>query len=150
MVEVVEVVKAADALKDKDQDALALLLGMREKAIKEKPKLAEDPYFIPTYAEHMGLIDDVKALGWSIAVRWGKELHGMVCGAQDKDKADRTKILEALNLGETAVIGAVAAALMAMMVPAPIAAAAAPLIVKRFIWPARDELCAAWGEALKV
>jgi hypothetical protein len=72
-----------------------------------------------------------------------------VCGGKGNDKADREKILGALRLDEAAVIAAVAAALIAMAVPAPIAAAAAPLIVKKFIWPARDELCDAWGEALK-
>jgi hypothetical protein len=56
------------------------------------------------------------------------------------DQAERDKLLNASNLGETATIGVVAGALMTFGVPAPIAAAATALIVKRFIWPARDEL----------
>jgi len=39
--------------------------------------------------------------------------------------------------------------LLTLGVYAAIAAALAPLIVKRFIWPAKDELCAAWGEGVK-
>jgi hypothetical protein len=44
------------------------------------------------------------------------------------------------------VLAAVASALLTLGAPAAIAAAVTPLIVKRFIWPAEDELCAAWDE----
>lgn len=56
--------------------------------------------------------------------------------------------LTSLNLGEAAVIAAVAGALIGLGVGAAIAAPLAPLIVRRFIWPAKDELCVAWGESI--
>jgi hypothetical protein len=149
MVQVQAVIQAAEqAGASKDEDALAVLLGMRQKELDKNPALADDPNFTPVYGPHMGLLDDVKALGWRIAKRWAKELYGLVCENKKGDTEDKKKIMDALNLSETAVIGAVAAALMAMAVPALIAAAAAPLITKKFIWPLRDELCGAWGEAL--
>lgn len=148
MAEVQAVVEAAEELRGKDEAALELLLGMREKEIEKDPNLKNDPNLTPVYGPHMGLIDDLKSLGGRLALRWSKELYQMVCGAENGVQADRKKILDALNLGEAAVIGAVAATLLAIAVPAALAAAAAPLIVKRFIWPARDELCVAWGEAI--
>jgi hypothetical protein len=91
----------------------------------------------------------MRALGRKILKRWNKELHGLVCGSGSANEKERTEILNSLNLGETAVIAAVAAALFGLGVPPPIAAALAPLIVKKFIWPAKDELCIAWGEGIK-
>jgi hypothetical protein len=149
MTDVGAVQSAAQNLADRDEDALELLLGLQQQAIDKDPELASDPNLSPQYEPHMGLLDTVKSLGRSIAFRWAESLHGLVCESKSVDQQDRNKILDALNLGETAVIGAVAAALMGLAVPAPIAAAAAALIVKRFIWPARDELCTAWGEALQ-
>lgn len=144
----VAVASAAQRFAAKDEDALELLIGLQEKAIEGDPALATVPDLNPVYGTHMGLLDDVKSIGKRVALRWAKELHALVCGTGSGDQADREKILSALNLGESAVIAAVAAALMAAL-PAPISAAAAALIVKRFIWPAREELCATWGETLK-
>jgi hypothetical protein len=130
----------------KDEHALELELGMRDEAIKKDPALENKPDLKLEYAKHMGLIDDLKATGRRIAVRWSKELYTIVC-EQGADTEDRKRFLDALNLGEVAVIGATATALIGMGVLAPIAAAASPLIVKRFIWPAKDELCEGWREA---
>jgi hypothetical protein len=53
---------------------------MRDVAIKEKPALKDKLDLFPEYAPHMGLIDDLKATGRKIAVRWSKELYTLVCG----------------------------------------------------------------------
>jgi hypothetical protein len=132
----------------KDEDALELMLGMIEKESKENPALADDLGFRPEYGPQMGLIDNLKSLGRKIATTWSRQLHAIVCGEADQDSKDREKILTALNMGEAAVIGAVAAALIGLSLPAALAAAAAPLIVKRFIWPAKDVLCEGWKESL--
>jgi len=80
--------------------------------------------------------------------RWNKELCGLVCGAKGNDQNTRKAIFDSLNLGEAAVIAAVVGALLSLGVGAALAAPLAPLIVGKFIWPAKDELCDAWGEAI--
>lgn len=79
---------------------------------------------------------------------WNKELYDLVCGAKQPDQKDRTTLLASLHVGEAAVIAAVAGALVSLGAGAAVAAAAAPILVRRFIWPAKDELCAAWEERL--
>lgn len=144
------VIDSAKRLSARDEDSLELLLGLRAKAIEKTPSLQDDPDFEPKYdGQTMGAVDDLKALGRRILNRWNKELHGIVCGGTTDDKAGRNAILNSLNLGEAAVIAAVAGALVSAGAAAALAAAAAPLIVKRFIIPARDELCAAWSEAIE-
>jgi hypothetical protein len=149
MADISAVTTAAQDLASKDEESLVMLIGMLEGEIKKNPAIAQDPYYQPKYdGNTMGLMDDVKRPGRRVLNRWNKELHGLVCGGKTGDQKDRDAILSALNLGEVAVIGAVAAALMGLAVPAPIAAALAPLIVRKFIWPAKDELCTAWGEGI--
>jgi hypothetical protein len=143
------VIESAHKLSAKDETSLELLLGMRAKAVEEHPALGDDPDFEPKYeSSTMGALDDVKALGRRILRRWNKELYGIVCGSKTEDKRGRQAILDSLNLGEAAVIAAVASALLSLGVVAAFAAALAPLIVKRFIWPAKDELCNAWSEGI--
>jgi hypothetical protein len=144
------VVDAAIRLqKQKDDVALELLIGMRAKSIEEDSALKDDVDFEPKYdAETMGALDDVKALGRQILSRWNEELYGLVCTNKADDRKDRKKVLDSLNVSETAVIAAAATALLSLGVAAALAAALAPLIVRRFIWPAKDELCRAWSEGL--
>jgi len=145
-----EVEREAKRLANKDEKALELLVGMQAQAIDKEPSLAEQVSLEPKYDEAtMGFLDDVRALGRRILKRWNRELNKLVCGTDSASEKDRNAILGALSMGETAVIAAVAAALLGLGVPAPIAAALAPLIVKKFIWPAKDELCEAWSEAIK-
>jgi hypothetical protein len=151
-----ETVKAAQALYSKDEQALFLELGLREQAIDQDNAAADNPNLPVTYqGTHMGLVDDTKALGLRIMVRWNKELYGVVCGnkrtgnVSAKDKKMRDELLKALNLGDAAVIAAVVTGLMALGAPAAIAAPLAPLLVKKLIMPAKEELCDAWGEAMQ-
>ena len=58
-------------------------------------------------------------------------------------------LLGALNLNEAALIAGVVPGLMFLGAPAAIAAVVAPIIVRKFIIPAKDELCDAWGEAMR-
>jgi len=125
------------------------LIGLRAKAIERDPSLQDNPDFMPQYdKDTMGVLDDVQALGRRILNRWSKELHSIVCSNVSADEEARGAILNALNLGESALIAAVAGTLIALGLFPALAAAVAPLLVKRFIVPARDELCAAWSEAL--
>jgi len=134
----------------KEDEALYVLIGMREKAVANEPALKDDPNLEVVYAEPtMGPLDDIKRLGKRITNRWNKELYAIVCGNEDKDTEVRQSLLNSLSLGEAAVIAAVASALIGLGVGAAIAAPLAPLLVRRFIWPAKDELCEAWGEAIE-
>jgi hypothetical protein len=144
------VADAASRLSSKDESSLELLIGMRENAIIDNPSLKDNADFEPLYrTETMGALDDIRALGQRILHRWNVELYTVICSGKDEDPKDRKAVLDSLNLGEAAVLAAVASALLTMGASAAIAAAVTPLIVKRFIWPAKDELCAAWGEGIK-
>lgn len=143
------VVAAAERLRYKDEEALAIEIGLRSRVIEDDPSAVDNPDLVVQYGTHMGLLDDVKALGWRILARWNKELHGVVCTSDKADDQEiRTKILSALRIDEMALIAVVAPALIWLGAPAAIAAAVAPLVVKKFIVPAKEELCAAWGEAI--
>jgi len=133
--------------KDKDDQALVVLLGLRQDRIKAEPKLGNNPDLPVEYNTEMGALEQVRALGLRILGRWNKELHGTICGsAKPEDKELTKNILDSLNLGETALIAAVVPALLFLGAPAALAAALAPFIVRKFIYPAKDELCKTWGE----
>lgn len=147
-----EVVAAANKLNEQKQDdeALLVLIGMREKALSVEPARKDDPNLEVVYeGSTMGPLDDLKRLGKRVASRWNKELFAIVCGNERLDSKEREALLNSLNLGEAAVIAAVAGVLIGLGVGAAIAAPLAPLIVRRFIWPAKDELCVAWRESIE-
>lgn len=136
----------AKGLADRDLENLYELIGRQEKAIERDPALAYDPDLDPPYdSGHMGLIDDVKALGKRVAKRWSRALHDLVCGSGND--AEREQLLSALNISEAAAIATVTGLLLPVLSP-PIAAAVAVVIVKKFLAPAGEELCGYWGEQL--
>ncbi len=151
-----DVIGAAEALLSKDEEALLVEIGLREKTIQTEPMRADDPHLQVEYdSTHMGGIDDIKSLGRRIMVRWNSELYGVICGKKagagaerSEDKKMRDDLLKALNLSDAAVIAVVVTALIALGAPAAIAAPVAPFLVKKFIMPAKEELCNAWGEAV--
>lgn len=149
MPDVAAVAAAANRLYQNDEASLEITIGLRAKAIERNPALKDNVDFTPTYdTTIMGPLEDVRALGHRILDRWNKELHGLVCGTKAEDVKQRTAVLNALNLGDAAVIGAVAGGLIALTVPPALAAPLASLIAKKFILPAKQELCVAWGEAI--
>ena len=141
-----ETVAVAQNLSDRDVEALYELIGRQEKAIEQNPALAYDPALSPSYdSSHMGLIDDVKALGKRVAKRWARALHDIVCGSASD--SERQELLKALNVSEAAAIAVVTGMLLPILSP-PIAAAVAVIVVKKFLTPAADELCDYWNEQL--
>lgn len=142
--------QAAQLLAKSEDEALEVLLGKLDKAVTEDPSKKDDLSLNPQYdGPTMGTIEAVRDLGRRVARRWSRELHGLVCGEESNHPEERGELLDALKLSEAATIAAVASGLVALNVGAAIAAAAAPLIVRRFIWPAKDELCTAWAEMLQ-
>lgn len=150
MADVDEVVAAANQLHDeKDDTALEVLIGMREIAVRANPQLKDDPFLEVKYdSDLMGPLDDLREVSRSIINRWNKELYLLVCANTGTGPDDRKALLNSLNLGETAIIAAVVAALMGLGVGGAFAAPLAPLIVRKFIMPAGDELCIFWGKAI--
>jgi hypothetical protein len=149
MADATAVIAAAEQLRAKDEEALALEIGLRSRHIDGDPSGADNPTLSVAYGTHMGLIDDVKALGWRILTRWNKEMHVVICSSEKpEDQELRKKVFVALRLDEAALIAVIAPALLWIGAPAAIAAAVAPLIVKKFMVPAKEELCAAWKEAI--
>jgi hypothetical protein len=148
MSELKDVVTEATRLyEDNDYDALVAIVGRRELAAEKG--LAASIATEEAYDFTIEGMDEAKALGLKVLGRWNRELYQLVCptaGATDKD---RQALVDSLNLGEVAVVGTVAGLILTLGVPAPVAAALAPLIVKKFVWPAKDELCDAWGKAIK-
>jgi hypothetical protein len=143
------VIRAAERLSRKDDEALALEIGLRDKLITSDPKLGDQADLAVSYGTHMGLIEDVKALGWRILARWNRELYRVVCSSTKKEDQElRVKLFAALDINEAALIAVVAPAIVWLGAPVAIAAAVAPLIVKKFIVPAKEELCISWGEAI--
>lgn len=145
-----EVIRAAQQLyAEKDAAALELELGKRARAVEQNPKLAGDSSLSVQYdTETMGPLDDIKRLGRRILKRWNRSLHGLVCPQDGEETEEGKQLKEALNLGEAAVIAAVASVLLGFGVGGAIVAPLASVLVKQFIWPAKDELCGAWGEAI--
>jgi hypothetical protein len=143
-----ETIEVAQKLGEtRDVEALYVLLGKQQKAIAEVPDLANDPNLDPPYdSTHMGLIDDLRALGSRIAALWARKLHEVICGTS-ADTAERHKLLSALNVSQAAAIAAVTTLLLPVLSPA-VAAPVAAIIVKQFLAPAGDAICDYWGEKL--
>ena len=97
--------KVANDLAGYDEGALIEELGIRAKTIERDPSIAGDLSPKVEYdAKFLGPLDDVKSLGLRILKRWNKELFNIVCGSTKDDEQDRTKILNALTLGEGAKV----------------------------------------------
>lgn len=76
-------------------------------------------------------------------------MYGVVCSSDNsEDQEIKKKILGALSLDEAELIAAIAPALIWLGAPAAVAAPIAPLLVKKFIVPAKEEFCVAWGESI--
>src|SRR6478735_8169325 len=99
-----DTITVAENLLSKDEQALLLEIGLRENAITADPTRADDPDLAVVYeGTHMGLIDDIKALGNRIMNRWNRELYAIVCpkasaAVTAEEKKTRDDLLTALNL----------------------------------------------------
>jgi hypothetical protein len=89
-----------------------------------------------------------KEMGTRILDRWERELYRLLCGDGGGAKDERDKLRSALRLQETALIGGITTALIAIGCPPFIAPLIAAIIVKSGINPAWEEACRIWGEKL--
>ncbi|MGB3796096.1 MAG: hypothetical protein WA957_07310, partial [Alteraurantiacibacter sp.] len=92
----------------------------------------------------------LKRLGSRILARAHQELHRLLCGKDEADKADRDTLRDAFNISQGALAVAVAGLLASgpLGLTAFVAAPVAALIVRRFLAPSWDETCTLWGAAL--
>jgi hypothetical protein len=131
-----------------DEDALLVVLGKQDIAIDADSSLIVDPTLNPNYdSQIMGPLDELKFAGRRIVKRWNLELYKLVCGSGDNK--EREQLIDALNIGEAAAIAAVVKILLLITSPA-VAAPLSVVLVKFFLLPAKEELCAAWGEEVNI
>lgn len=139
----------ANDLVDYDEAALIEQLGIRAKMLQQDPSFAGDLAPELNYdAKFLGPLDSAKALGLKILDRWNKELFEITCGSSSDDKEDRTKILNALTLGEGAAIAALIPVLAGLGLAPTLAAVLAAIIVKRFFGSAVETICESWKQQL--
>lgn len=99
----------------------------------------------PQAAASEGITDTFRELGGRVLARLERELHGLLCGTDPRDVADR----ETLGLSQMTVSAALATALTAGLGVGPqVAAIAAAIIISRLAAPALDEVCRYWAEHL--
>jgi hypothetical protein len=147
----IEAVKAiAEKLyNENDETALEVLIAKCDAAVKENPELGNDPNLDVKYTETTMSFETLKIIGRNILNVWNEKIYGLVCGTTKEDQRDRKIILDALKISSGAAVGAIAATLTTTFaLPAALSVAVAALIVKRFIWPARAELCKGWKEKI--
>ncbi|MCL3882683.1 GDSL-type esterase/lipase family protein [Marivita sp. GX14005] len=108
-----------------------------------------DPGGVPSSSLEGGY-PALSQLGQRILARAHRELHRLLCGDDEADKADRQSLRDAFNIGQ----GATAAALAGLLAGGPlglsafVAAPVAALILRRFLAPSWEETCKAWGDML--
>jgi lysophospholipase L1-like esterase len=97
-----------------------------------------------------GALDDFFLLGRRIVARLHRELFGLLCGASEADKADRTALREAIGVGEAALAAYLVGLLTggAFALPAVVAAPVAALLMRRFFAATWEETCTLCGEKI--
>lgn len=150
-------IQVALLLSKDDEDGLTAKLGLRDKEIEQeidpakRRQLEDDPNLQISPGTHMGFKDEAKKIGLRVLKRWSTGLQSLVCNPktpEDRELANSIQHAVTADGGslEVVLIGFTVTALLAINAPAAIAAVAAPLLVKKIIIPAKDELCVAWDE----
>lgn len=121
-------------------------LGMHAAVVtRDLTKAGElHPNIVAADVKMMGIKDDLKALGTRVLRRWNRSAYDLLCGTDPDDAATQQEIKKALGLGEAAVIGALATALVGIGLMPALAPIVAAILVKKFFRPAYGEFCAVW------
>lgn len=145
-----EVVSAVKLLMQDDEPALFEALGLRAQALARDPAVAGSYAPSVTYeGRTMGALDDLRALGQKLFLRWEKAAYALICGEADEDKDDREKLVSAFGLDAITVAAALSGLLVAHLGLAPaLASVIAVILVKRFAPVAYGVFCEAWKEHL--
>lgn len=145
---------AIAALAEASEQSLIDQIGRNAKTLQHDPALAGQ---LAAPARRMGAtraagtVRDIRKVGNRILKRWAREVYAIVCGNKPEDRADRRRILAALKLGEAGAAAVIAGVLIGSMGVAPVLAPAVAVIVaRRFLEPAREELCAESRKWLRI
>lgn len=145
------VVELADRF---DETLLLAEIGRRaslERAVPAGVSMAlhRDPGLVPASSLGGGY-PTLRRLGERILSRAHRELHVLLCGSDEADKADRTALRDAFNIGQGALAGVIVGLLTSgpLGLTAFVAAPVAAIIVRRFLAPSWEETCDFWGEKL--
>lgn len=141
-----EAVLLASALND---DALIAEIGRRSMLLSAEPDLDVAGVEPAMSMAAFGAEGILKALGQRVLRRLNHELHALICGQSPDDEAERTRILDALGVGGSALAGVLIQLLVGTFGMAPaIATVFAAFLIRRVLRPTLEETCAVWGEAL--
>jgi lysophospholipase L1-like esterase len=96
-----------------------------------------------------GMGDVFHAVGKRILKRVNRQLHGLVCGDDADNTADREKLKNVLGLDDTAVASVLVQILVGSfgLLPA-VATVVAALFLKHVLRPSLEEVCEVWGDGL--
>jgi hypothetical protein len=125
-------------------------LGLRLKAIENDPAQAGSFETTTTFdAPFAGPLDTLREIGQRFFERFSPDAYGLVCGSDDENAGVRKKLLDALNLGETAFAATLVSALIGTFGIAPaLASVVAALIVRLFFRNAVGAMCDVWKKHL--
>jgi hypothetical protein len=141
---------AIQKLEQSEPDQLYAELGFRLKAILNEPAEAGKFEMTATYdAEFAGPLDVLREIGQRFFARVSRDAYALVCGADQQNADERKKVLEAFDLGGTAVAAALVAAFVGTFGWAPaVATVVAALIMRLFFKNAYIATCEVWKNNL--
>jgi hypothetical protein len=145
-----EAVPVVEKLLQSETDQLYAELGLRQKAIAQDPKqaglLAPDVTYDAPFA---GPLDTLRDFGQQFFERLSRDAYGLLCGSDAANADQRQKLLDAMNLGQTAFAATLVGALVGTFGLAPaLASVVAALIVRLFFRNAHEAMCAVWQRRL--
>lgn len=131
-----------------DEEALIAEIGRREAILSVSPEAAEMMVLELPTAGTESVLGSFRELGGRIVTRMNRELYNLLCGSDPDSVEQRDQLKEALKLSDTALIGAITAALIALGCPPFVAPLVATVIMKKGINPIWEETCAHWSARL--
>jgi hypothetical protein len=143
----------ATELLNLDEDTLLAELQVRIDMIGRDPSMADLPSTqlqVLSHGLEGGVLPAVGPFALRLLNRWEAELYALVCGDAAADKAQRKAVVDAMGLGQDALVAAVTAWILSapFAIPTVLAGVIAAILVKRFGSAALDELCKAWKDRL--
>jgi len=141
---------ALEKLLQSEPDQLFAELGLRQQAILDDPVYAGSYDATATFdAPFAGPLDTLREIGQRFFERFSPDAYGLVCGSESENADMRKKLLDALNLGETAFAAALVSALVSTFGLAPaLASVLAALFVRLFFRNAYGAMCDVWKKHL--
>ncbi|MEM7498579.1 MAG: SGNH/GDSL hydrolase family protein [Pseudomonadota bacterium] len=130
-------------------DMLVAEIGRRALVTSVDPSRAVAMEANVSEAALEGMGDFFHRIGRRLLKRLNRELHDLLCGEGEDDKADRKALGAALDLGPATVAAALVQLLTVSFGLAPaVATVVAAVVMKRVLGPTLEETCAVWGDLI--